>query len=132
MLLRASSEKAGFEAKLEGAVGEGDGGVVHGAILNSFGEVVTRGVDDPAPARQALRDALGPDGFVEACCIVGIFNGLVRTADASGVPLDDGTLDSTVGFREALGLNEYGGAANTELERADESRAPDDVRLNFS
>ena len=42
MLLRASSETAGMSAKLEGAIGQGDGGVPQGAELIRFGEAASR------------------------------------------------------------------------------------------
>jgi hypothetical protein len=89
-----------------------------------FAEAITSGTDDTDAARAALRDALGEAGFLEAAGIVGIFNGLVRTADLSGIPLDEGTLHGSLDFREKLGLNAFAGAANGDLERADPSRAP--------
>ena len=131
MLLRASSEKAGEAAKLEGAIGQGDGGVEHGAALIRFGEAVTRGTDDKDAARAALIAAVGREGFVEAACIVGIFNGLVRTADSSGIPLDDGTRGSTVEFRADLGLDGYLSAANTDLSANDGNLAAIDPEAAF-
>ncbi len=119
MLLRASGEKVGDKVDLEATVGRGgDGGVLHGEALLRFGEAVTRGSDDAGATRQALLRAVGPAGFMEAASIVGIFNGLVRTADASGIPLDDGTRDATIETRAALGLDAYAGAANTNLGAA--------------
>jgi hypothetical protein len=84
---------------------------------------VTRGSDDLDAARTALREAVGDDAFIEAAGIVGIFNGLVRNADFSGIPLDDGTLHGSMDFREVLGLDDFGGAANTDLARADATLA---------
>jgi len=119
MLLRASGEKAGEKVDLDATVGRGgDGGVAHGEALVRFGEAVTRGSDDAAAARNALLAALGPAGFMEAASIAGIFNGLVRTADASGIPLDDGTRKDSADFRGALGLDAFAGAANTDLAAA--------------
>ena len=46
---------------------------------------------------------------------VGIFNGLVRIADATGIPLDGGMVRASRAFREDLGLNDFDGAGNTEL-----------------
>ena len=43
----------------------------------------------------AVRAAVGVDGWVEAAMTVAVFNGLVRTADASGIPLDDGVVSAT-------------------------------------
>jgi hypothetical protein len=127
MLLRASSEAAGENAELETTVGGGgDGGVHHGALLVRYAEAVTRGSDDMDDARQALRGAIGEPALILAASIVGIFNGLVRTADSTGIPLDENTLHSSKGFREELALNEYAGSANSELGRADATRARGD------
>ena len=118
MLLRASSEAIGQQAELEGTLGQGDGGVPGGAQLIRFAEAATLGSEDLDDARRELIAALGPEAFVEAAATVGIFNGLVRVADATGIPLDDGTLDDSLDFRATLGLDEFGGARNTELGNA--------------
>ena len=131
MLLRESSAKLGDGADLRGVIGEGDGGVPHGAALVRFGEAITRGAEDADAAREELRAVLGPEGFVEAACTVGIFNGLVRTADSTGIPLDQGTLDSTVEFRDELALNAFPSAANTPLDRADATRAQSEPAAQF-
>ena len=120
MLLRASSEETGDEVDLGATVGrsEDGGGIEHGALLVAFAETVTRGSDDAAPARKSLLEAVGPEAFVVAAAIVAIFNGLVRVADSSGIPLDDGTREASTSFRGDLGLEEFGGAANTDLSAA--------------
>jgi hypothetical protein len=124
-LLRASSEQAGASVDLQAVMGRaGAEGIEHGEALLRFAEAVTRGDAEIDAARGDLRAALGEAAFVEACGIVGIFNGLVRTADLSGIPLDDGTLHGSTDYREQLGLNAFGGAANSELERADPELAP--------
>lgn len=124
-LLRASSEHIGQSVDLEATVGgSGADGIPHGDALVRFAEAVTRGSEDVDAARAALRDALGEAGFVEAAAIVGIFNGLVRTADASGIPLDEDTLHGSTEFRERLGLNAFGGARNSALAEADPAKAP--------
>lgn len=130
MLLRASSEKLGEDADLRGAIGDGDGGVPHGEKLVAYAEAITRGSDDADEARSAVRTALGEEAFGEAAAIVGIFNGLVRTADATGIPLDDNTLHQSAGFRSELGLDDFAGARNSSLDRADPSqaRAPGDPK----
>ncbi|MCP4007255.1 MAG: hypothetical protein GY725_23980 [bacterium] len=97
----------------------GGGGLEHGEQLVRFGEAITRGNEDADEARSALRAVLGEHGFLEAAGIVGIFNGLVRTADLSGIPIDEGTLHGSASFVQDLGLDDFAGAANTDLERAD-------------
>lgn len=135
MLLRESSKAIGEVEDLDdlaATVGRGgDGGVPHGEALVRFGEAVTQGTDDVAAARSQLIDALGAEGFVQACAIVGIFNGLVRVADASGIPLDSGTLSASRDFRGELGLDQYPSAANTSLEAGEASAgmAPDVAKL---
>lgn len=131
VLLRESSKALGNEAKLEATVGQGDGGggVPHGQALVRFAEAA-RGGDDLPEARAALIDAVGWEGFVEAAATVGIFNGLVRTADAIGIPLDEGTRAASVDFRADLGLDDFAGAGNTDLERR-AGAAPEQVEKLF-
>ena len=121
MLLRESSQAIGQSPDLGAAVHEhGSGGVPNGEVIVEFGDAVTRGTGKIEPARRALIDAVGIEGFVAAASIVGIFNGLVRTADATGIPLDDETRDATVDFRQELGLNAFPGSSNT----LDPTRSP--------
>ena len=129
MLLRASSEAVDQDADLQATVGQGDGGLPHGALLVRFAEAATRGEPDLDEARAALLSALGPEPFVEACATVGIFNGLVRTADASGIPLDQGTLDASTEFRSRLGIDDYAGAGSTDLGSARSSSERDVQKL---
>lgn len=135
MLLRASSEKAGAEVDLvdlAAAVGRGaPEAIPHAQQLLRFAEAISRGSEDADEARAALAAALGPAAFCEAAAIVGIFNGLVRTADASGIPLDDGTRDHTVDVRADLGLDTYHGAANTDLDAASRTAPAGDVGKLF-
>jgi hypothetical protein len=118
MLLRASSEEAGEKVDLRAAIGEGGGGVPHGELLARFAEAATRGSADLEAIRTELLLAVGPAALVEAAAIVGIFNGLVRVADSTGIPLDKRTLGTSVGFRAELGLNTYPGARSTDLDAA--------------
>ena len=77
MLLRASSEQVGAEVDLGATVGRGTagGGIPHGAELVAFAEAVTRGSDDADATRRALLGAVGPEAFLLAAGIVGVFNG---------------------------------------------------------
>ena len=113
MLLRASGQAIEEDVKIEGAVGEGDGGVPHGAALAAFAEAATRGNEALEPARAALVAEVGGERFVEAAATVGIFNGLVRVADATGIPLDETSRATTAAFRDTLGLDDFSGARNT-------------------
>ncbi len=73
------------------------------------------GPDDPAlaTARKRLRVAVGDAGLAEAAATVAAFNGLVRVADGTGIQLDAGVLHDSADFRAGLGVDRYGGAANT-------------------
>ncbi len=132
MLLRASSEESGDKVDLRATVGESGGGVLHGELLSRFAEAATRGAEELDVARAALLQAVGPPALVEAAATVGVFNGLVRVADATGIPLDDGTLRASADFRGELGLNDYAGAKSTKLDTAVQSESTRDVRRLFS
>lgn len=121
MLLRASGEAIEEDVDLEGTVGRGDGGLEHGAALLRFAEAATRGSEDLTDARSALLAEAGGAKFIEAAATVGIFNGLVRVADASGIPLDDGTKRNSESFRGALGLDAFASARNTDLSPSGEA-----------
>lgn len=116
MLLRASSTALRDEVDTRVAVGEaGDPGVAHGALLERFASAAHTGGPELAAAEAGMRGALGDDAWVEAAMTVAIFNGLVRTADASGIPLDDGVVSATADDRELLGLDNFGGSGNSDL-----------------
>jgi len=113
MLLRASGQAIEEDVELEGSIGRGDGGVAHGAPLARFAEAATRG-DETLPAvRDALLEEVGGARFLEAAATVGIFNGLVRVADATGIPLDENSRATSADFRAELGLDDFSGSRNT-------------------
>jgi hypothetical protein len=115
MLLRASSEAIGEQVDAEAVVdGATDPGIAHGAALAAYATAADAGVG-LTEATDALRAAIGDDGWVEAAMTVAVFNGLVRTADASGIPLDAGVVSATADDRDHLGLARYAGAANSDL-----------------
>ena len=114
MLLRESSKAVDLSIDTNAIMGgEGAETVNHGAELVAFAEAVTWGSGNVDEVREATLERLGAVGFVEAASIVGIFNGLVRTADATGIPLDDSMKLATIEAREDLGINEFSGALNT-------------------
>ena len=115
MLLRASSDALGDDVDTGAVLGDAaDSGVEHGAVLEAYAAAAHDG-DGLADAGAAVRDVLGDAGWVEAAMTVAAFNGLVRTADASGIPLDDGVVSATAADRGELGLDEFLGAANSDL-----------------
>ncbi len=80
-------------------------GVTHGAVLVEFGEAMLRGdARRRARARQAVHNALGAEGLVDAAAIVASFNSVVIIADSTGIPLEDFKAEATVDLRSELGL----------------------------
>ncbi len=116
MLLSVSGEKYGYEVDLDVAMDsslDGDAGVPHGVELLAFATAANQRSADLAATREALRAAVGDEGVLEAAATVAAFNGLVRVADGTGIQLDPSMLSSTADTREALGIEEFGGAANS-------------------
>jgi hypothetical protein len=63
--------------------------------------------------RKALRAALSPAAFVDACAVVGAFNVVDRIADSTGIPLDANLAAVTGSLRSELDLARFGSSANT-------------------
>ena len=119
MLLRASSEAIGNEVDVAAAASDAvDSHVEHGATLATYATAAHQGGDGLAEAAAAVRTAVGEAGWVEAAMTVAAFDGLVRTADASGIPLDVGVVSATAADRAHLGLDRFSGSANTDLSIA--------------
>lgn len=95
-------------------------GIPQGRELLRFATAAQRQSSDLPTARQAVVDALGDEGLIEAAATVAVFNGLVRVADGTGIQLDDGLESVSAKDRSALGLDRYAGASNTQA-RSDES-----------
>jgi hypothetical protein len=107
-LLRASGEQTGHHYDLAAINGDGDGSVQHGAALAEFAEAIeARDRARLDGSRAALMAALGPAGLVDAAAVAAIFNGLVRVADATGIPLEDDKAEQTAEFRTLLGIGKY-------------------------
>lgn len=81
-----------------------------------------RAGDDLAGLRIELVDRVGPAAAAQAAATVSAFSGLVRVADGTGIPVDDGLAAVSVDLRGDLGLGSFGGAANSP--EADRRRAP--------
>ncbi len=116
MLLSVSGRKAGLTVDLDVATDSsrtGDAGVPHGAELLAFATAANRRSSDLPAARAALEAAVGSEGLLEAASTVAIFNGLVRVADGTGIQLDPSMMTSTSETRAALGIDLFGGAANS-------------------
>lgn len=89
-----------------------DAGIPAGAQLLAFVNAA-HGDGDLAATRSALAETVGHDGVIEAAATIAAFNGLVRVADGTGIQLDAGVLADSADFREAAGVNDFGGADNS-------------------
>ncbi|MEM9563692.1 MAG: hypothetical protein AAGA93_13800 [Actinomycetota bacterium] len=123
-LLRASSDAVGLDVDLAAATGDVEGGgVPDGATLVAFTEAAVRADGDELAARRRdLVDAVGPAAAAHAAATVSAFSGLVRVADAIGIPIDDGLAAVSTEHRDELGLERYGGAANSAAVEVDADR----------
>jgi len=113
MLLGLSSNAIETEADLAAVTGQADAGVSHADLLSEFAEAAWRRDDSLAPAREALRSAMGDDAVVEAAQTVAIFRSLNIAADSSGIPLDESWRGLAAEFVSELGLDQFPTAANT-------------------
>jgi len=105
-----------LEVDLEEAIGssgESDAGIPQGNHLLRFVAAAQSESQDLPAARGALEEVVGPAGVTEASATIAVFNGLVRVADGTGIQLDAGLDAASASTRARLGLDQYGGAANT-------------------
>ena len=123
-MLRASSEAAGLDVNLEATVGNepAKSGLDHGELLLAFTEAVVRATDEVDSYRKELLATIGPEATGHAVATITAFSGLVRVADGTGIPIDDGLAAVSTAIRESLALDDFGGAANSEL--ADVTASP--------
>jgi hypothetical protein len=113
MLLGLSSDAIDTKADLGSVTGTAEAGVEHGELLSSFAEAAWRRDETLPSARDALREAVGDDGVVEAAQTVAIFRSLNIAADSSGIPLDESWRGFADDFVSDLGLDQFRTAANT-------------------
>lgn len=109
-MLRESMQMSGKELDVRGVTQGFDAvDIPHAAALVAFAEAVVLG--EPARiahARDALRQALGEEGFVDAAAIVAAFHGFVRIADAIGIPYTTAAGGRDVpDLREQAGINAF-------------------------
>lgn len=93
--------------------GGDDGGLPDGRLLVDYAEAVVRADEDLPDLRAELVTRVGPDAAAHAAATVSAFSGLVRVADGTGIPIDDGLAAVSVDLRDTLGLGAYHGAANS-------------------
>ncbi len=107
-MLRASIEQTGADYELSGIAGDGDGGIPDGRLLIEFAEAVI-GDDDAqlTEARGRLMQTLGGAALVDAAGVVATFNAIDRVADATGTPIDEVRIETSIELRAALGIERF-------------------------
>jgi hypothetical protein len=115
MLLRESGKSQGRSYDLRAVTGErARSGVPHGEVLTAFAEAAVGGdADRISEARAAVDAEMGAEAAVDAACVVGNFERMVRIADATGIPLDKPVAIFSADMREELGIDAFAAAANT-------------------
>ena len=111
-MLRASSQTHAESVDLNVVMsGEFAGDVPHGRELVALAEaVVSNDPDTVTPARDALVQAIGEAGMVDAVGVASNFQRMVRIADSTGITL--GNFEAiTEDIREDLGINAFARAA---------------------
>jgi hypothetical protein len=58
------------------------------------------------PRNEALT-AVGEAALIDAAAVIGGFNGIVRIADAMGIPLEDAKAADSAEWRASLGIDQY-------------------------
>lgn len=80
----------------------------HAGVLVAFAEAILgTDPDQLSAARQAVVQAVGEAGLVDAAAVAANFNAIDRVADSMGVPLEDEKAALTEDFRETLGINVF-------------------------
>ena len=111
LLLRASGDHDGEEYDLGGVVG--DGGDLEGIDVPAgdlLAQYVDAFYDSPEALRHAgqrLRESLGDGAFVDAAAVVGMYDSVVKVADATGIPIDESKVEVSEDVRELLGVNDF-------------------------
>jgi len=103
---------------LEATIGKDpdQSGLADGELLLAFTEAVVWATEDVDRLRAELLATIGPDATGHAVATITAFSGLVRVADATGIPVDDGLAAVSAPIRETLALDDFGGAANSSLD----------------
>jgi hypothetical protein len=109
MLLRASGQFENGNYDVNSVTSDDiDPGVPHGEWLRALTEAAIRGdwlqLGNIRPQAEA---AMGEQQTLDALTVAAAFNGITRVADATGIPLDQNTADTTVEMREETGIQRF-------------------------
>ncbi len=101
--------KQSIDVQLEAVTdAEADSNIEHGTVLAAFGEaIVGRDGVEIAAKRQAVIDAAGEAVMVDAAGVASNFERMVRIADGTGIPLDEGLVGFSEKTREQLELDRW-------------------------
>ena len=116
MLLRASGQQEDKEYELSSVTSEHQrSGVVNEDHLRALTEASISGDWLALPTiRERAEKAMGIQNTVDALVVASAFNGITRVADATGIPLDQNTEDTTQQMRETTGIQRFSYAEKTE------------------
>lgn len=112
MLLRASGQFENGNYDVNSVTSDDlDPGVPHGRWLRALTEAAIRGDWlTLAEVRPQAEADMGVQPTLDTLTVAAAFNGITRVADATGIPLDQNTADTTTEMREETGIQrfEYG------------------------
>jgi hypothetical protein len=108
VLLRASGQHTGDDYDLRNIRRAEDDKIPHAAALIAFAEAFYADESSALEmARQKLHAAVGDGALVDAAGIVGVYDAVVRIADATGTPLEDYKVEISKDLRAELGINDF-------------------------
>ena len=109
MLLRASGERDNTEVNLAAVTSQDeDAGVPDSQWLRVLTEhAIARDFDAMPAALRAAAEVMGAQAACDVLVVAAAFNGITRVADATGIPLDDNTRETTESMRAEVGLNAF-------------------------
>ena len=109
MLLRASSQQTGHNYNLNAVTDpEQPSGVAHGEWLTELTDLTVRGDWlGLCDLRGEAEAHMGPQLVADALVVASAFNGITRVADATGIPLDENTADTTGDMRADTGIDSF-------------------------
>ncbi len=101
--------KQSIDVQLEAITdADAESNIEHGGVLVSFAEaIVGRDEDEIAKARQAMIAEAGEAEMIDAAGVASNFERMVRIADGTGIPLDDGLVGFSEKTREQLDLDKW-------------------------
>lgn len=109
-MLRESAPEGGegYDLASVMGLGDGDGGIAHGAALIAFSEAVIGGGEaELSAARAAVTDTLGAAALVDAAAVAAIFDAIDRVADATAIPLEAQKLKQMGAFMSEFAIEGF-------------------------